>query len=107
MNMSGPGGPRSGKSLAQLDPGGGVVAGALAAALLAIDAAFLQPRAERRRQQKMIDAQAGVALPAPPLVVPEGVHRLVGEQGSERVGPALRDELGIGRASLRLHQRIV
>src|SRR5215207_4247236 len=96
-----------GKDLTQLDPGGGVVAGAFAAAFLAIDAAFLQSRAERGRQQKVIDAQAGIALPAPPLVVPEGVHRLVGEQGSERIGPALGDQLGIGRASLRLHQRVV
>ena len=40
----------------------------------------------------MVDAQAGVARPGVSKRFPERVNALVGVQGAEGVGPALRDE---------------
>ena len=59
-------------SIAQHDPRRRVVAGALLAAQLAVDAGFHQTRRERGAEQQMIQPQARVARPAVALVVPEG-----------------------------------
>ena len=50
----------------------------------------------------MVDAEAGVALPAAGGIVPEGVEpRLVGVEGAERVGPAVVEDSAPGGAASR------
>ena len=55
----------------------------------------------------MVDAQAGVADPGVPEVVPEGVDAFVRVKCAQGVGPALRDELVKGGAPLWPKQRVV
>ena len=55
----------------------------------------------------MIDAQPGIAGKGVPEIFPEGVDPLIGMQGSQRVGPALRDKAAIGVAHLRPKQRVI
>ena len=57
---------------------------------------------DRGREQQVVEAHAAVALPAVPAVVPEGVEpRLVRVQRAQRVGPALREQAGVGGARRR------
>ena len=55
----------------------------------------------------MIDAQAGIALPAVAQVVPERIDARVGMQFAQRVGPALLDEARVRGPALRLNERVV
>src|SRR4029077_18626949 len=48
-----------------VDPGRRMIARALRTAHRAVDAAFSQPMLKRRGEEKMIDAQPGIALPTP------------------------------------------
>ena len=58
----------------------------------AVDAGGLS--VARRAEQRVVDADAGVALEAVPPIMPEGVDALVGMERADRVGPTLRDQLG-------------
>ena len=56
----------------------------------------------------MINAEAGIALPAARRIVPEGVELLVvGVEGAKCIGPAVMNDLAIGGARLGLEQSIV
>src|SRR5882757_880419 len=99
--------PCTGTRSFYVDPGGRVIARTRLTAHLTVDAAFSQPMLKCWGEEKMIDAQPGIALPTPPLVVPESVHRLVGMKRAQRVGPTLVKQLAIGGAGFRLDQRVV
>src|SRR5690349_10217010 len=73
----------------QLDPGGRVITRPLPAAHVAVDPGLLEPPRERRVQQQVIDAQAGIALIGVPEIIPEGEYLLLGMQGPNRIRPAL------------------
>jgi hypothetical protein len=75
-----------------------VIARPFAGPHIAIDAGGNKAAREGRTQQKMIDAQAGVAGKGVPEIFPEGADPLIGMQGPQRVGPALRDKSAIGVA---------
>ncbi len=91
----------------QLDPGRRVVGGFLAAAILLVDTGIEQPVGRLRAQQQMVDAKAGVALPAAGGIVPKGVDGAFRVAGADRVGPALVEDGPEGGAAFRLHQRVV
>ena len=55
----------------------------------------------------MIEPQAGVARPAVAQIAPEGEHRLIRMQFTQRVGPAHVGQVGEGGARRRLQQRII
>jgi len=74
---------------------------------IALDAGGDQAAGKGRAQQQMIDAQAGVAGKGVPEIFPERVDPLIGMQGPQRVGPALRDKAAIGVAHLRPKQRVI
>ena len=80
---------------------------ALPAAHLTIHAGSDEPTRDRRAEQQMVDAQAGVADPCVPEVVPKGVDAFVGVKRAQSVGPALRNEFMKGGAHLRAEQGIV
>src|SRR5689334_11289734 len=90
--------------LIQHDPRRRVIAGAILAADLAIDAGLEQARRKRRAEQEMVEPQARIARPAVALVVPEGEHLIIRMQRADRVAPALVDELLEGGAAFRLDQ---
>ena len=58
-------------------------------------------------QKNLIEPQARVALPALSHVVPERIHRRVRMQRADGIDPALREQALVGRAALRLQQRVV
>src|SRR4051812_25825423 len=91
----------------ELDPGRRVVAGALAAADVAVHAGAFQPRRRRRVEQEMVDADAGVAGEGVPPIIPEGVDALVRMERTDRVDPILVEQPAILGARLGLHQRVV
>ncbi len=77
-----------------------MVAGVGQAAHPASTPASIRPGRDRGAEQDVVEAQAGVALPVLPEVVPEGVDALVGMAGAEGVQPALRQQaLVAGRGS--------
>ena len=55
----------------------------------------------------MVEAQAGIALPAHAAIVPEGVERLLRVELAQRVGPAAADQPPEGGAAIRMDQRVV
>src|SRR6476620_6963387 len=91
----------------QLDPHWRMVAGLFPAAYVAIDARRLEARRELRAQQKMVDADAGIALEGVAKVIPEREDLLAGIKLAQRVGPPLVDELAIRRARLWKEERVL
>ncbi|SPA54885.1 protein of unknown function [Cupriavidus taiwanensis] len=84
-----------------------MVAGVVFAAHPAVDAGVAQPRRQFGAQQQVVDAQAGIGLPVPAEVIPEGVDRRVGMVLAQRIGPALRQQACVGIAAFRLQQGIL
>ena len=84
-----------------------MVAGLLPAAHLAVDLGVDQPLGQRRAQQEVIDAQAGIARIGIPEIVEEGVDRLVRMVGPQRVGPALLQQPKERRTDLGREQRVL
>ena len=64
----------------ETDPGGSVIARAVLGSDRTIHAGIPQSRSDRGAKQEMIEAKAGVALPAMAQIVPEGVDALFGMQ---------------------------
>ncbi len=91
----------------QLDPDRRVIAGLFPAARGPVDAGGRQLRRQRRAQQRMVDADAGVALERVPPVRPKSVDALVRVERADGVGPALPDQLREPRARLRREQRVL
>src|SRR5262245_44353935 len=94
-------------AIGKLDPGRRMIARLLPAAHLTVHAGLDEPARSRRAEQQMDYAQAGVAGPRVPEIIPEGVDALVRVKSAQCVGPALRDELMKRGARLRAEQRIV
>jgi hypothetical protein len=59
---------------------------------LAVDASVNQALCGCRIQQQVVEAKAGVALPAVAFVIPERIHRLVRMQRADRIDQALIDK---------------
>ena len=55
----------------------------------------------------MVDAKAGIALPAVSLVIPERIHRRIGMHGADRIDPALIEQTPKQRPRLRLYKRVL
>src|SRR3954466_11659638 len=72
-----------------LDPGGGVVAGLLEGAHVAVHAGGDEAGGEVGAEQEVVDPDAGVAGEGVPEIVPVGVDRLVRVERAQGVGPAL------------------
>src|SRR5206468_4288338 len=82
------------RSSAELHPRRRVVARLFLRPCPFVDASASEAVGRLGRAQQVIDAEAGVALPAAGGVVPEGVELvLVGVEGTQRVGPALVEDL--------------
>src|SRR5580693_1989783 len=77
------------------------------ATYIAIDAACDEARREIWAQEKMIDAQSGIAGEGVPEILPECVDALFGMELPDRICPTLFHEIGIGFAHLRAEQGIV
>src|SRR6476469_7619498 len=77
----------------EIDPHRRVIARLFPATGVAIDTRRLQGFRERRAEQRMVDADAGVSLERVSPVMPECVDSLVAVEMAQRVGPALRDDL--------------
>src|SRR5438270_12675004 len=71
----------------ELAPDRGVIGGAVLRPRLLVDVAGGNSVGRMRRQQQMIDAQPLVAVPAPGLVIPEGIA----------VRLAMKDAIGVGQ----------
>src|SRR5579864_1931865 len=93
--------------LAEHDPRRRVIACAVLAAHLAVDACVFQTRGKLGAEQEMVEPQARIARPAVSFVVPEGVHRLLRVDVANRVRPALLEERGKRGAALWLDQSIL
>src|SRR5437870_7515622 len=91
---------------AQHDPGRGVIAGALSAANLTIDARADKAVRGLGAQQQMIDTKAGVPRPSVSHVVPERVHRRIRMQRADCVNPALLENALKKNAAFRLNERV-
>src|SRR3954447_13073288 len=72
-----------------------MITGLVPAARLAVDTGGLERLRQRRAQQRMVDADAGVARERIPPIMPEGVDALVWVKVADGVGPALRDKLAV------------
>jgi hypothetical protein len=83
-----------------------VVAGVLESSYVTIDAGALQTLRQSGTQQNVIETQTAIALPTVPHVVPKRVHRFLGMEGANGVGPALREKALIRSAALRLQQGV-
>src|SRR5690606_9289036 len=86
----------------QLDPGWRMVAGVLLPSHPTVHACLLQTRGQVPPEHQMLDAQAGILLPVPAKIVPEGVDALLGVEGAHRIGPALGEQTSIALAALWL-----
>jgi hypothetical protein len=86
--------------IGKFDPDGRVIACPLAAPHIAIDHGRDQAVGDGRAQQKMIDAQPGVAGKGVPKILPESVDPLIRVESPQRVGPALLDKSAIGLSHL-------
>ena len=86
-------------SLSRLNPHWRVVAGSRPTACGASDASRFHSRGNVRAQQKMVEAKAGVPLPAVPHVVPERIDAFVAMRFTQRVGPALGHQPCISSAT--------
>src|SRR5215472_14814233 len=93
--------------IADVHPGGGVVARLFPAAHVAIDARLLEPGAKLRIQKQMIDAQPGIALIGVAKVVPERIDLRLRVQRTNRIRPALPQQLRVRLANLDPEERIV
>jgi hypothetical protein len=85
-----------------------VVAAFLPASNGNVDLGPLEPVHKRRAQQDMVNAQTCIPAKGVSKVVPEGIDTLIRVEGAERIGPALGQEVGIGRTRLpvrRAHRR--
>jgi hypothetical protein len=78
-----------------------VIAGLLPASRRTVDSGRLERFRQQRAEQRMVNADAGVALERVPPIMPEGVDPLVGMKLAQRVGPPLRDQLAISLARFR------
>jgi hypothetical protein len=87
-------------------PHGRVVASILYSSRLTIDAGTLQALRQRGAQQNVVEAQTAIALPTVPHVIPKRVHRLLGTEGANGVGPALREKALIRSAAFGLQQGV-
>jgi len=76
-----------------------MIAGMLTFVYMLIDTAIAQPLGEIGREQNMIEAEARVARPAGPFVIPECVHGIVRMERAERIGQTAREELAKGGAA--------
>ena len=72
-----------------------------------VDAARGEPIGQIRAEKQVVEAQAGVPLPAHALVVPEGVEALLRVELTQCVGPAAADEPSERGAAVGMDQRIV
>lgn len=72
-----------------------------------VDAGGEKPARNRRRQHEVVDAQAGVATPSIPKVIPEGVNALARMQRAYGIGPALANQRVKRHFHFRAEQRIV
>ena len=84
-----------------------MIARAWLAAHGAIDAGALQLFRQGRTEQEVIEPEAGVARPAISHIVPVRVNRRVRMERTDRIGPALLEQVGVGRAAFGLHQRVI
>jgi hypothetical protein len=82
-----------------------MVACALHSAGLAVDASLLYTLHQRGTQQNVVETQTAVAFPTP-HVVPKRVHRFIGMERPNSVGPSLRMNAPIGGAALGLQERV-
>ena len=93
--------------LTQADPCGCVIARTILTAHFPIDTSAFQTATQGRRYQKVIEAQACIALPPKALVVPERLHRAIRMQAPECIDPALCDKFLEGLAQLGLKQNVL
>ena len=54
-----------------------------------VDASVNQAASQIGAEEKVVDSQSCVTLPAFSVVVPEGIHGLIGMQCADNVGPSL------------------
>jgi hypothetical protein len=73
---------------------------------LAIDARIDEAFCGFRIQQKMVDAEAGIAFPPVSLVIPKCVHRGIGMHRTDGIDPALIEYAPKQRPRLRLHKSV-
>src|SRR5215217_178254 len=85
-------GPPVNLSNGNLDPRWRMVAGLFPRPRFAIDSGLLEDFAERRAEQGVIDADAGVPSERVPPIMPEGINALVRVKRPQGVGPALSDQ---------------
>lgn len=84
-----------------------MIAGLLPATHLAINSGLLQSAGERGIQQQMVDAQAGIARPRIPKIVPKGVNPLLGMKLADGIGPALVGQRSKRPPHLRSEQGVI
>ena len=72
-----------------------MIAGVLAAAYVAVHARENKALRQRRTEQKMIDAEPGVAGEGITKILPERIDALAGVELPQGVGPALRDKQAV------------
>ena len=83
-----------------------MIAGALSAANLTIDARADKAVRGLGAQQQMIDAKARVSRPSVSHVIPERVHRRIGMQRPDCVNPTLVENALKKGAAFRLNKRV-
>jgi len=93
--------------VADVHPGRSVVARLFPAAHVAVDARLLEPRAKPGIEEQMIDAQPGIALIGIAKIVPERIDLCLRVQRSNRIRPALPQQLRIRLTNLDPEERIV
>ena len=91
----------------QFAPDRRVVGGAVLGPRLLVDVAGGDPVGRMRRQQQMVDPQPLVAVPAPGLVIPEGVAVRLAVEDAVGVGQPEIEEGAEPRARFEPAQRIV
>ena len=84
-----------------------MIARVFAAAHLAVDAGCGKALRQWRAEQKMIDAQTGIASEGIPEILPERVDPLARVQRPQRISPALLDKAAIGIPHLGAEQRVI
>jgi hypothetical protein len=84
-----------------------VIARAVLATYPFVDASVNQAALQIGAEQKVVDSQSGVTLPALSVVVPEGIYGSIGMQFADGVGPPLFHQTREACATLGLQQSIV
>jgi hypothetical protein len=84
-----------------------VVACAVFSAHVPVDARLGETQGKVWAEQEVIEAQACIAEPSVPLIVPEAIDAPVWVQFPDRVGPATTEQAAKRSAAFGLHQRIV